>query len=228
MIECFMVVSDEPEGERNWQRLLDVMPSAKRIGDAGGIYKSYRECANRCREEQFFVVDGDNWIVDDFKFQWQFRPRPGNVFVWRALNPVNDLVYGHGAIKLFCVADWIEEPPAAGIDITMGLNCRYQIVNVLASEHRFNMSPFHTWRTAFREAVKLATYPPDKPGADAAIARLEAWISKGADRSYGKWCVLGAEQGAVFGRQNIDNFQELRKVNDYAWLRSVFQAFRNI
>lgn len=223
MIDCFMVASDEPNADANWQRLLEVMPHAKRVGDAGSIFSSYRECARQCKTNRFFVVDADNWIVENFDFEWGDVARPGHVFVWRAHNPVNNLVYGHGAIKLFCVDDWRGfDSCQSRIDVTMSIGDTYRIVDRLASEHRFNTSPFHAWRTAFRECVKLSAYPRSKPGADVAADRLKVWVSEGENQPYGKWCVLGAQQGAAFGRQHFGNPVELLKVNDYQWLKDLF------
>ena len=223
-MEYFMVVSDETNGDENWARLLQMVPSAKRVANAGGILQSYQKCADQCQAESFFVIDGDNWVAENFHFEWPHAAKPGQVFVWRALNPVNGLIYGHGAIKLFCVADWRKTRSSqAGIDVTMGTGSTYNIVETLASEHRFNTSPFHTWRTAFRECVKLATHPPLKKGADIAAMRLNTWITTGIDRNFGNWSMLGAAQGAAFGRQYVDDLSALRKVNDYGWLQDCFR-----
>ena len=66
-----------------------------------------------------------------------------------------DLEYGYGGVKLFPRAQLItlgHELP----DFTTGV-AHYQPVSDVSNITRFNKDPYRTWRSAFRECVKLAS-----------------------------------------------------------------------
>ena len=54
--------------------------------------------------EMFWIVDGDAIIDDNFNFDYVFEDNRA-VHVWRSKNPINDLVYGYGGVKLFHTND---------------------------------------------------------------------------------------------------------------------------
>ena len=54
----------------------------------------------------FWIIDGDAELKDDFNFDY-VTTQTDTVHVWRSENPVNDLVYGYGGIKLF-PHKWLE------------------------------------------------------------------------------------------------------------------------
>src|SRR5688572_9334544 len=92
--------SDEPNAEENWQRLLFFFPQAKRVSGLKGTCNAYRRCADIAEHERFYVVEGDSWILDGFRFRRLPPDLPERVFTWRARNAVNDLVDRNGGIKL--------------------------------------------------------------------------------------------------------------------------------
>jgi hypothetical protein len=50
----------------------------------------------------FWIVDGDAVIYKNFHFDYIVHPnKMDHVHVWRSKNPINDLEYGFGGIKLF-------------------------------------------------------------------------------------------------------------------------------
>ncbi len=40
--------------------------------------------------------------------------------------------------------------------------------------------------------------------------------------AHGEWAILGAQQGADFGRQYKDNPDTLNLINDFDWLKDTF------
>jgi len=66
------------------------------------LHAAHQECAKRSFTSHFFVVDADNIITDPnvfaYKIPWYDTQY---VHLWYALNPVNDLEYGWGGLKLF-------------------------------------------------------------------------------------------------------------------------------
>jgi hypothetical protein len=221
-LDVFMIRFDEPDADAHWDRLRAVAPHAILIEGISGIRAAHAECARRTSASHFFVVDADNWVLDEFSFELTFQPQDNEVAVWRTKNPINSLVYGHGGIKLlareaFCGVKYIKEP---GVDVATSLTHRYRKVPVLASEHRFNMTPLLTWRSAFRECAKLASHSARR--SEESAQRLAAWCSIANAGRHSVWCLQGACDGRDYGEKNIGNPERLNLINDYGWLQSQF------
>jgi hypothetical protein len=220
--DVFMIGFDEPEVGNNWSRLLSVAPHASLIQGVPGIRAAHLVCAQRAHTSHFFVVDGDNWLLDGRVFDINFGPSEDEVAVWRARNPINGLIYGHGGIKLIPSAAAASAMNGCAIDLATSLTRRYRIVPILASEHRFSASPLLTWRTAFRECTKLASRLTRGPIEPEAARRLATWCSVGNGARNSQWCLLGAQDGRDFGTTYARNQEKLEVINDYSWLRERF------
>ena len=219
--DVFMLKFDEPDADAHWARLRAFAPHAILIEGISGIHAALAECARHASTPHFFVVDADNWILDGFSFELIFQPHNDQVAAWRAKNPVNGLVYGNGGIKLipanaFCHAKDL------GIDLTTRLTDRYRVIPILASEHRFNMTPLLAWRSAFRECAKLASRSVRGSEEKTAALHLDAWCSIANAERHAKWCLQGACDGRDYGTENIGRPEKLRLINDYGWLQSLF------
>ena len=219
MIPVYFLYKDEVNAEENWARLKSKAPVASHFKSVGTIFQSHKAIADSCTSsDKFYVVDGDCWIVDNFKFETEYELTPRSVAVYRAKNPINGLVYGHGGIKLFskdCFsAERLDKP-----DMTTTLADAYIKINVLASEHRFNYTPYSTWRTAFREAVKLSSGINKNNNDQESLDRLTMWMNAGLEAQYGYFAVQGARQGVAYAKKNKNN---LDKVNDFEWIKEQF------
>jgi hypothetical protein len=53
---------------------------------------------------------------------------------------------------------------------------------------------------------------------------LQTWCTKGKDRPFGEYAILGATAGAVYGEQNKNNIDALKKINDFEWLKEQFDG----
>src|SRR5262249_43316438 len=148
-----------------------------------------------------------------------FRARDDEVATWRAKNPVNGLVYGNGGIKLFPAKAFCGVNKLT-LDMSTKLAPRYRKIPVLASEHRFNTTPFLSWRAAFRECVKLASCLFD--AASPTPRRLATWCSIANAESNSTWCLRGACDGRDYGAKNAANPEKLKLINNYKWVESRF------
>lgn len=202
----------------NWERLQSIVPHATAVASVGTIFESHKHIASQCAGDRFYVVDADCWIVDSFKFNQDIDLTPKSVAVFRAKNPINGLVYGHGGIKLFskdCFsAERLDRP-----DMTTSLADSYIKVNTIASEHRFNYSPYSTWRTAFREAVKLSSGINKNNNDQESQDRLAMWCVAGLEAQYGYFCVQGAIQGVAYTK--TEGWRP-ELVNDFSWIKEQF------
>jgi len=220
--DIVMVVGDETNAESNWQHLLALAPRARRMDAARSIRAAFVEAAKTATTSHFFLVDADNWIQEGFGFNVDVEPRSDEIVVWCALNPVNGLIYPHGGIKLLPTERVLRASLGDAIDTTTSIAAGLRVVPVMASEHRFNTSPLEAWRTAFRECAKFASRSIRGLREDAISEVVNAWCSKGADAPFGSWCMLGARDGRSFGEAWARHPDNIRKVNDYEWLRLAF------
>lgn len=219
--DIIMITYDEPDGESNFQKLKFRFNRAKRIHGIKGIHQAHIEAAKLAQTEMFWVVDGDAEIVEDFDFSFTLEKPDNVVRVWRCKNPINDLVYGYGGVKLLPRKETLNmsfDKP----DMTTSISNRFIPVQVLSNITRFNISEFHTWRSAFRECCKLASKVIDRQKDEETIKRLDIWCTVGADRLYGNYAISGAIAGRKYGEEHKNNKEMLMKINDFNWLREKF------
>jgi hypothetical protein len=223
-IPVYFLHNGEDNMMENWNRLCQKTDTAVPVRAPGTIFESHKHIASMCPEDKFYVVDGDCWIVDSFNFDKVIDLKPKSVAVFRAKNPVNGLVYGHGGIKLFskdCFsAERLDRP-----DMTTTLADTYIKVNILASEHRFNYNPYATWRTAFREAVKLSAGINKNNNDQESLDRLNMWLNAGIESKHGYFSIHGARAGELYAAQPGNN---INLVNDFKWLESKFMEWLGV
>jgi hypothetical protein len=93
-----------------------------------------------------------------------------------------------------------------------------KIMPTIASVTHFNTSPFSTWRSAFREGVKLACSTSEENQ-----QRLAIWCST-AHGPFAEECLSGARAGRAYGGAWRDDQAMLLRINDWDWLRAQFEA----
>lgn len=232
MIDVFFLSYDESFADENFEILQMFAPNAKRVHGVKGIFEAHQECARRSKTSHFYVIDADAIIDEEFSFKftpqtdrlvYETIPETECVFVWRSRNPVNDLLYGYGGAKLFPKQKLLDAP-SWNIDMTTTIGAtfvpKFQISNVTA----FNTDPFNTWKSAFRECTKLAAAViPNGDYVDNKY-RLDTWCEKGVKRPFGSYAILGANQGRDFGERYKHKPKILNKINDFEWLREVFES----
>lgn len=222
--DVFMISYHEAEADSNFKKLKEKFPDAQHVKNVEGIANAHRECAKQSTSEMVWIVDADADIVDDFNFDFvpPVSKRSNTTYVWSARNPINDLEYGYGAVKLFPRVQLLEmghELP----DFSTGA-AFYQPISDVSNITRFNKDPFRTWRSAFRECVKLASSVNPNQKQEETDARLEAWCTIDNGGRFGRYCVKGALEGKAYGLENKDNVEALNKINDFEWLREQFVA----
>lgn len=164
MLDVFFISMDEVNAEENWQRLQELRPSAKRVKNVKGIYEVHRTCAKLSATENFYVVDADAWVNEQFDFNWQPEPHTLHwnlpesdcVLIWRSHNPVNGLEYGYGGIKLFPRRPFLEDRPWH-VDLSTTIGSATVVKNQVSCETRFNATAQSAWIGGFRECAKLAS-----------------------------------------------------------------------
>lgn len=224
MYDIVFISYRESNAEDNWLILQQQAPHAKRLHGITGLHQAHILAANMVLTDMFYCVDGDAVIDENFTFNHEISPdKLDHVHVFRARNPINDLVYGYGAVKLLPRADVLRlDQRDFKTDMTSTINRRYQVVHEISNVTAFNTDPFNTWRSAFRECAKLASrIIPGQVDAETQ-QRLDTWCMVGQDRPQGQWCIYGAQDGRQWGLDNATDPQQMNKINDRQWLHDRF------
>lgn len=229
MSEIFFISYQEPNADENWKNLKDRFPFARRIHGVKGIHQAYIAAAKQSFTKMFYVVDGDSIVTEDFNFDYEVhKPERGHVHVWHSQNPINDLVYGYGGIKLLPKEETINMD-VTRLDMTTSISKHFKDMPAVSNITAFNTDPFNAWKSAFRECIKLSSKIIDRQKDDETAERLRVWCSIGKDKPFGEYAIAGALAGKDFGEKSLGNLKELKKINDFDWLKEQYeQRAKNI
>lgn len=204
------------------------MPHAMRLHGIKGLHAAHATAAEMVSTDMFYVVDGDAEILDNFEFDHVVtNDKKQCVHVFRAKNPVNDLVYGYGAVKLLPTKDVL------GIvnhdlkpDVTTSINRRYEVIHKISNITRFNTDEFNTWRSAFRECAKLSSkIIPEQVDAETEH-RLNIWCNVGSNRPFGNLAILGAQAGKHFGLTYRHDLNRMMMINNISAMQLLYEKYK--
>ena len=218
---------NEPFADKNYEKLLEKVPNARRVHGVKGIFNAHKQAAELADTRMFYVVDADAILLEDFEFE--YFPSVWDediVHTWKSKNPINDLIYGYGGLKLF-PTKLLREATDWHIDFTTSVSEKFKPMPIAANYTAFNTDPFNTWKSAFRECTKLSSSIIHRSKQDENDERLEAWCTKGEDREFGKYAIAGALAGRAWGEQYADDDDMLGKINDFEWLQNKFKEQNN-
>jgi len=222
MYDIVFISYQEPSADANYAALKTRFPMTKRVHGVKGIHQAHIAAAKKCFTKMFWIVDGDAVIMDDFNFDYKVPShQQDHVHVWRSKNPVNDLVYGYGGIKLFPRRMTINMDTSKP-DMTTSITDKFKPMPQLANITAFNTDPFETWKSAFRECTKLASKIIDRQKNEETENRLHIWQTVGKDRPYGEFALRGAQAGSAYGKASQGDIEALKKINDFEWLMERF------
>ena len=116
------------------------------------------------------------------------------VHVWHSKNPVNDLIYGYGGVKLLPRQLTLDMDTSTA-DMTTSISSNLKVMEEVSNITLFNVDEFSTWRSAFRECAKLASKTIDRQNEEETNERLKTWTTVGYDREFGEYAIRGAHDG---------------------------------
>ncbi len=231
MFDLFFMSYDEPEADKNFDRLKKKIPHAKRVHGVEGIARAWVTAAHRAETSHFYTMDGDSQLLPDFDLNLvDFKGRDDKrVHVFRCKNRVNGLVYGYGSVHCFHTEHVRNFKNLDVVDFTLSVATEgFCIQPAVVSQTCFNTSPYISFKSGFREASKLASatnaYAGSKPDFRT-HERLKAWTSLGLDESYGDWVILGARLGAIHGFKYKNDPDKLALISDHQWFRGLFNEY---
>ena len=213
MFDIVFISYNEQSAEENYARLKERFPLAKHVKGVKGIHQAHIEAAKRSFSPMFWVVDADAIILDSFNFDYSLTKEEYDiVHVWRSRNPVNGLEYGYGGVKLLPKKLTLAMD-ITSTDMTMNISPKFKAMEEVSNITAFNTDAYSTWRSAFRECVKLSSID-NKEAQD----RLSAWCTLNDTVPYGFYAYSGALAGRAYGEKNASNKEALNKINDFTWL----------
>ena len=221
MYDIVFISYDEPSADANYAALKTKFPMAKRVNGVKGIHQAHITAAKKCFTKMFWIVDADAIIMGDFNFDYVVpNHQLDHVHVWRSQNPVNDLVYGYGGIKLFPRQMTIDMD-TSNADMTTSIRPHFIAVEEIANITAFNTDAFSAWRGAFRECAKLSSKTISRQTNEETEDRLNIWCTKGAEQRYGDYSIAGAIAGREFG---LSNMADISLINNFEWLQQQFDS----
>ena len=222
--DVFFIAYDENNAAKNLRYLREKRPDVKVISGVKGIFNAHLEAANQSSTEFFWVVDADATIIDAFDFDYKVSEYDFDVVhIWKSYNPINRLEYGHGGVKLIPKHIILNADEEITVDVTTSLTDKIKVINEVSNINNFATNPFNTWRSAFRECVKLASRSIARNNEDETSVYLDAWMNKGGDRPFGEYAKGGASAGKWYGETFKNDKGALSKINDYEWLALEFE-----
>jgi len=222
MYDIVFISYNELNADENWQRLKSRFPMASHIHGVKGIHQAHIAAAKSCFTNMFWVIDGDAEILDDFDFSYIVpKHQLHTVHVWRSRNPINDLEYGNGGVKLL-PRNLTINMDTGRTDMTTSISQHFKAVKEVSNVTVFNTNPFNTWRSAYRECAKLAGRIIDRQKNDETEYRLNVWCTVGGDRPYGKFAIDGANHGKLYGSQWAHDVSKMSKINDFDYLKTLY------
>lgn len=221
--DIIFISYNEVNADKNFKNLQQRFPRSKRIHGIKGIHQAHIKAAELSETDMFFVVDGDAVIDDNFNFDYEVPVYDRDcVHVWRSRNPINDLEYGYGGVKLLPKNLTLNLNVHAP-DMTTSISKKFKIQPNVSNVSEFNIDEFSAWRSAFRECAKLASKTIQGQIDKETESRLDVWTTVGNDRKFGKYAIAGAIAGRDFGYTNRDNTNNLSRINDFSWLEQKFK-----
>ena len=224
-LDIIFLSNGEEGAEENYEHLLSLVKGLSNniigLKDIKGRVASQHEAANMANTPWYFLINGKCKVNPDFDFSWQpDRMCTARHYIFRATNPINNLEYGHMAI----VANnkrLTLNTTGKGLDFT--LDSPHAIVNVNSGIGMFNTSSWDTWRTSFREVIKLK-HNVETFNDKASKERLHIWTTV-ANGDFADWALRGANDAVKYYESVNGDFDSLKLSYDWEWLKTKFDSY---
>jgi hypothetical protein len=221
-LDIVYISNGEPDADKWYFHLLNAAPNQRVhwVQDVKGRANAYKAAARASTTPWFFAVFAKLEVNPEFDWTWQpDRLQQQKHYIFNALNPVNGLEYGHMAVLAYNV-NLVLETDEYGLDFT--LSKRHEVVNMLSATAHFNVDPLITWRTAFRECIKLR----DATDSDSK-ERLKIWCTV-ANGENADWCLRGANDAIEYYESVNGKMDKLMLSFEWEWLNSYFNNLYSI
>ena len=221
-LDIVYLSNGETGADENYEHLLTVtkgLPNrVVRVDGINGRVAAYHAALEASHTPWAFTVFAK--LKVNSKFDWGWQPDRLQIpkhYIFSATNPVNGLEYGHQAMIAYN-KKLVLGNTGVGLDFT--LDNEHEVVELNSGVANFNTDPFSTWRTAFREAVKLRVSESEE-----SKERLRIWKTT-ATGPYAEYCLAGVNQALEYYDEAGGDISELRLSYDWAWLHRRFKQLK--
>jgi len=224
-LDIVFISNGEPDEELMFHHTKYMTNSdVKWIRGVNGRTAAYQAAAQASTTPWFFAVFAKLEVVGNsfpwYDWQPDYWQEPKH-YIFNAQNPVNGLVYGHQGMIAYN-KKLVLENNAPGIDFT--LSQPHESVPLLSGIARFNQDPWMTWRTAFREVIKLKHFMSTQPTVETEY-RLNTWLTV-ADGDNAEWCLRGARDAVDYYTEVAGEYNQLMLSFDWPWLQAKFDQLK--
>jgi hypothetical protein len=226
-LDIIYISNGEPDEERWYEHLCyQSNHHAKWVRGINGRTAAYQEAARQSDTPWFFAVFAKLEVLGN-AFPWyewmpDFFQEPKH-YIFNARNPVNGLEYGHQGMICYNKRLVLENTDP-GIDFT--LSQPHESVPILSGIAHYNQSEWMTWRTAFREVVKLKHFMAIAPTLETEH-RLDVWCNEHrlvVGAPFAQWSVRGAQDAVEYYTEVNGDYERLKLSFDWAWLQERFNS----
>lgn len=215
--DIFFVSNKEPFAEENYKHLCCKTPSPViRINGINDRTIAFKTAASESRTDYFFSIPAKLTIAEQFPWYEQVPNSYYSTdqhYIFYALNPLNNLTYGHMAMVLYN-KKLVLETANPGLDFTMSQ--RHIVVPILSGVSNFNLDPLITYRTAFREVIKLLYYQKLHNN-DENNNRIKQWLTV-ANGTNSEWCLAGANDALEYFNLVNGDYDTILKTYHWQWV----------
>ena len=231
-LDIVYISNREPDAERWYNHLITVaeaqiphgLQKIRRVQNINGRIAAYHAAAQASETDWFFAVFAKLEVAGSFDFTWQpdYWQEPKH-YIFHSRNCLNGLEYGHMGVIAYNKR-LVLETTQSGLDFT--LSQKHTVVPELSAVAYFNQDPWMTWRTAFREVLKLKLFMETQPTLETEH-RLDTWLTK-ANGDYAEWCLRGAQDAVNYYTEAAGDYNQLMLSFDWPWLASRFRNLYNV
>jgi len=204
----------EPDLEENYKKIKTQFPNAKLVSGIEGNVNAYKECAKQSETEYFWAIFAKSKINDDFQFDYHpdCLERPHH-YIFKCYNPMIDYAYGHMGIILYH-KQMVLDAERWGPDFTCSFPVK--LVDQISNTANYFHTPFLTYRTAFRECVKLASNCIEGSDPQQNNDILNKWL-----HSKDEW----TRRGSYDAVKHVNDGGDLMQVFDWEFIESKYSVW---
>jgi hypothetical protein len=217
-LDIVFLSNGETGADENYEHLLKVTKGLHnrvvRVDRVNGRVQAYHAAAKASETPWMFTVFAKLKVNDKFDWAWQpDRLQVPKHYIFHATNPVNGLEYGHQAMIAYNKKITLANT-GTGLDFT--LDNEHEVVELNSGIAVYNTDEWSTWRTAFREALKLRA-----DNSQVSKDRLEAWLTVG-NGNFSEYSTKGAKDAVEYYNEVNGDLAKLRLSYDWPWLQKRF------
>jgi hypothetical protein len=217
-LDIVFLSNGETGADENYEHLLKVTKGLRnrvvRVDGVNGRVAAYHAAAEASNTPWMFTVFAKLRVNSKFDWSWQpDRLQVPKHYIFHATNPVNNLEYGHQAMIAYNKRITLANS-GTGLDFT--LDNEHEVVEVNSGVAMYNTDAWTTWRTAFREALKLRA-----DTSQISKDRLHAWLTIG-NGNFAEYSTNGAKDAVEYYDEVNGDLAKLRLSYDWPWLKALF------